>query len=106
MSEFSNPVGGAAAAAAKYTQALLDVLGGREPLAVLRELPGALRTAVDGLSVAELARPEAAGKWSIAHVLEHLTDQETVVQINGMGPFDVTYVNPDDDPRRQKAAQR
>jgi hypothetical protein len=34
------------------------------------------------------------------------TDQETVVQINGMGPFDVTYVNPDDDPRRQKAAQR
>ena len=34
------------------------------------------------------------------------TDQETVVQINGMGPFDVIYVNPDDDPRKQKAAQR
>jgi hypothetical protein len=27
------------------------------------------------------------------------TDQETVVQINGMGPFDITYVNPKDDPR-------
>jgi quercetin dioxygenase-like cupin family protein len=27
------------------------------------------------------------------------TDQETVVQINGMGPFDITYVNPNDDPR-------
>jgi hypothetical protein len=27
------------------------------------------------------------------------TDQETVVQINGMGPFDITYVSPKDDPR-------
>ena len=33
------------------------------------------------------------------------TDQETVVQINGMGPFDVVYVNPDDDPRKQKATR-
>jgi quercetin dioxygenase-like cupin family protein len=31
------------------------------------------------------------------------TDQETVVQINGMGPFDVVYVNPDDDPRKKAA---
>jgi hypothetical protein len=27
------------------------------------------------------------------------TDRETVVQINGMGPFDINYVNPKDDPR-------
>jgi hypothetical protein len=27
------------------------------------------------------------------------TDRETVVQINGMGPFDITYVNSKDDPR-------
>jgi quercetin dioxygenase-like cupin family protein len=26
---------------------------------------------------------------------------ETVVQINGMGPFDVVYVNPADDPRKR-----
>ena len=26
---------------------------------------------------------------------------ETIVQINGVGPFDVTYVNPADDPRTQ-----
>ena len=26
---------------------------------------------------------------------------ETIVQINGVGPFDITYVNPDDDPRRK-----
>lgn len=28
---------------------------------------------------------------------------ETVVQINGVGPFDVTYVDPKDDPRKQAA---
>jgi hypothetical protein len=27
------------------------------------------------------------------------TDQETVVQINGGGPFDITYINQKDDPR-------
>lgn len=26
---------------------------------------------------------------------------ETVVQINGVGPFDVVYVNPGDDPRKK-----
>lgn len=29
-----------------------------------------------------------------------IADGETVVQINGMGPFDITYVNPADDPRK------
>lgn len=28
-------------------------------------------------------------------------DGDTVVQINGMGPFDVTYVDPKDDPRKR-----
>ena len=28
-------------------------------------------------------------------------DDETIVQINGVGPFDVTYVDPKDDPRQQ-----
>ena len=27
------------------------------------------------------------------------TEEETVVQINAMGPFGITYVNPEDDPR-------
>ncbi len=30
-----------------------------------------------------------------------IADGETEVQINGMGPFDITYVNPADDPRKQ-----
>jgi quercetin dioxygenase-like cupin family protein len=29
------------------------------------------------------------------------TAEETVVQINGTGPFDVTYIDPKDDPRKQ-----
>jgi quercetin dioxygenase-like cupin family protein len=28
-----------------------------------------------------------------------VAEVESVVQINGMGPFDVTYINPKDDPR-------
>jgi quercetin dioxygenase-like cupin family protein len=28
------------------------------------------------------------------------TDGEAIVQINGMGPFDVTYIDPKDDPRK------
>jgi quercetin dioxygenase-like cupin family protein len=28
-------------------------------------------------------------------------DVETVVQINGIGPFDVVYINPNDDPRKK-----
>jgi quercetin dioxygenase-like cupin family protein len=27
---------------------------------------------------------------------------ETVVQVNGMGPFNITYINPDDDPQKAK----
>jgi quercetin dioxygenase-like cupin family protein len=30
-----------------------------------------------------------------------LAEVETVVQINGMGPFDVTYIDPADDPRKK-----
>jgi quercetin dioxygenase-like cupin family protein len=29
------------------------------------------------------------------------TAEDTVVQINGTGPFDVTYIDPKDDPRKQ-----
>jgi hypothetical protein len=29
------------------------------------------------------------------------TDQETVVQVHGVGPWAITYVNPEDDPRKK-----
>jgi hypothetical protein len=30
-----------------------------------------------------------------------MTDQETVVQVHGVGPWAINYVNPADDPRKQ-----
>ncbi|MBI4790840.1 MAG: cupin domain-containing protein [Chloroflexi bacterium] len=30
------------------------------------------------------------------------TNEETIVQLNGTGPWGITYVNPADDPRNQK----
>jgi len=77
-SVFSNPAGRAEAAAHAYVTALLDLLGDRDPLAVLDELLPALRDLLDGLDGTALRQPEAPGTWSILQVLEHLADQETV----------------------------
>jgi hypothetical protein len=78
FSVFTNPAGRSREQAGAYTAALLDLLGDRDPLDVLAQLPAALPSLVDGLSHAELARPEAPGKWSVIQVLDHLADQETV----------------------------
>ena len=78
MSELANPAADARAAAAAYTAALLARLGGRDPLAVARATPDALRRAVAGLSARQLGAPEAPGKWSVAQVLYHLADSELV----------------------------
>lgn len=61
-----------------YAGAILDLLGGREPLSVLRETHAALKRAVEGLSPAQLRQPEAPGKWSLAQVLQHLADSDLV----------------------------
>ena len=34
------------------------------------------------------------------------TKKPTVIQVNGMGPWGITYVNPTDDPRNQKQATK
>jgi DinB superfamily len=78
MSVFTNPASGAAHNAAAYVAAVLDLLGSRDPLTVTRETPAALRRAIDGLSATALRTPERPGKWSIAHVLQHLADSDLV----------------------------
>src|SRR5215831_11282082 len=78
MSVFTNPATGAAHNAAAYVAAVLELLGEREPLAVLRETPSALHHAIVGLSPKLLQHPEQEGKWSIAQVLQHLADAELV----------------------------
>jgi hypothetical protein len=78
MSVFTNPSNGAAEHAAAYVAAILDLLGSRDPMSVLRETSFALRRSIDGLSADELRRREGPGKWSIAHVLQHLADSDLV----------------------------
>ena len=76
---FSNPAGGAAASAAAYVRALLEVLGERDPLLVLAELDGWLDQRLSGVREAALRRAEAPGKWSAADVVQHLADSELVL---------------------------
>ena len=78
MSEFANRATGAVEQAASYTAGLLRVLGDRDPLDVLREMPGKLRRAAASVAPDRLNAPEAPGRWSMAQVLMHLQDSELV----------------------------
>jgi hypothetical protein len=78
MSIFSNRSVDPAEERAQYAKAVLGLVGGREPLSVLRETPAAASKAIEGLSAAQLRQPEAPGKWSIAAVLQHLADSDLV----------------------------
>jgi len=78
MSVFTNPADGGPQQAAAYIRAVLDLLGERDPMQVLRTTGGALRQVVDGLTDAALITPEAPGKWSVRHVLRHLADSDLV----------------------------
>lgn len=78
MSVFTNPASRSIEQAKAYTAAVLDLLGARNPMNVLQETPLALRKALAGLSEGQMAEPEARGKWSIRHVVQHLADSELV----------------------------
>ena len=78
MSVFTNPASRSVEQAEAYTAAVLDLLGSRDPMEVLRKTASRLRSALDGLSPERLGQPEAPGKWSVRVVLQHLADSELV----------------------------
>ncbi|HET8634632.1 MAG TPA: DinB family protein [Gemmatimonadales bacterium] len=78
MTQYSNSTTSTPDEISAYVQALLDILGDRDPFEVLRETPDALRVAVRGMTEAQLSTPEAPGKWSVRQVLAHLADSELV----------------------------
>lgn len=76
--DFTNPGGSAAANAARYVAALLDLLGDRDPIAVQRELVSRLGMILDEMTPEQVVRPEGPGKWSVADVIRHLAHTEVV----------------------------
>jgi hypothetical protein len=75
---FSNPAGAAKEAGERYTRALLDLLGDRDPIAVQTALADSVERATTGMSDVQLRQPEKPGKWSVIEVVQHLADSEIV----------------------------
>jgi hypothetical protein len=63
---------------AAYVEALLSVLGDRDPLEVLAATPARVRGIAGSLTSDDLARSPALGEWSAYEVLGHLLDVEVV----------------------------
>ena len=78
MSVFTNPASASVEHARAYVAAILDLLGDQKPIDVLARTEAALRDKVRGVSSQDLTRPEAPGKWSVRHVLQHLADSDLV----------------------------
>jgi uncharacterized damage-inducible protein DinB len=78
MSVFTNPPSSTAEEQQVYVGSVLDLLGNRDPVAILEELPAAVSRAITGLSDRALRQPEGPGKWSIVEVVQHLADSDLV----------------------------
>jgi hypothetical protein len=78
VSVFTNPAGRAPEHAQAYVTAILELLGDRDPLTVLRATPPALELILRETPADVLRRPEAPGKWSMTEVLAHLADSDLV----------------------------
>jgi quercetin dioxygenase-like cupin family protein len=70
---------------------LVTVISGRFAIAAGEKLDRTKAKSLPSASFVHLPAGMAHYAW---------TDGEAVVQINGMGPFDVTYIDPKDDPRK------
>ena len=78
MSLFANPKGGAASSARRYVDAILELLGDRDPLDQMSTTAERLRAVTSGLSDETLRLPEREGKWSVIEVTRHIAETELV----------------------------
>ena len=78
MSVFTNPASRSPEHAKAYTAAVLELLGDKNPLDVLRQTEAAVVKTLDGLSADEMSKPERPDKWAMCHVVQHLADSELV----------------------------
>ena len=69
MSVFTNPANAARESAQAYITAVLGLVEGRDPVAVLAATGERLRALIAGRGERELRRPERDGKWSLAQVV-------------------------------------
>lgn len=78
MSVYTNQKNAARIHAFRYTEAVLELLGERDPMTVMSGQVAWLKKAIKGLSDEELRTRELPRKWSILEVLGHLADTELV----------------------------
>lgn len=78
QSVFTNRKNDADRHAFRYMEAVLELLGERDPFEVMRQQAAWLRDATSGLDDSMLRTPELPGKWSIIDVLRHLADSELI----------------------------
>jgi hypothetical protein len=63
---------------AAYVRALVDTLGDRDPVQVLRQTPAAVGAICAGLTDAQWRTPMADGEWNALQVVGHLLDVDVV----------------------------
>ena len=61
-----------------YAKRILSNILDKDPFAVYKRTPAALKRLVGGFKDRDLRKPVAKGKWSVAQIVSHLCDAELV----------------------------